>query len=217
MNTNITVKLPENRTLPKNGEVYYPTEERKKMGETDFHYQQIELMFQMLRLFFESRKDVYFASDIMFYYEEGNANKRFAPDLMVCFGISNKKRRSYKRWEEKVMPSVIIEVASEATWEKDVTTKRRLFEKLGVVEYYVIDPEYKYLPQPMLAYRLEFGELVRLSVQNNRVFSEVLNLEIVNTGEDFRFFDVEKDEFIPTVSEITSLKAEIERLKKLIK
>lgn len=217
MNTNIAVKLPESETLPINSEVFYPTEERKKMGETDFHFRQIKLLFGMLELFFESREDVYFASDIMFYYEEGNANKRFAPDLMVCFGISNKKRRSYKLWEEKVMPSVIIEVASEATWERDVTTKRRLFEKLGVAEYYVIDPEYKYLPQPMLAYRLEFGELVRLSIQNDRVLSQVLNLEIVNTGEDFRFFDVEKDEFIPTVSEITSLKAEIERLKKLIK
>ena len=214
MNTNIAVKLPKNKILPTNGEVFYPTEELKKMGETDFHFQQIKLLFDMLQFFFESRQDVYFASDIMFYYEEGNANKRFAPDLMVCFGISNKKRRSYKLWEEKVMPSVIIEVASEATWEKDVTTKRRLFEKLGVAEYYVIDPEYKYLPQPILAYRLEFGELVRLSIQNDRVFSEVLNLEIVNTGEDFRFFDVEKDEFIPTVID---LKAEIERLKKLIK
>lgn len=214
MNTNVAVKLPKSRILPKNGEVFYPSEEIKKMGETDFHYRQIKLLFDMLELFFESRKDVYFASDIMFYYEEGNANRRFAPDLMICFGISNEKRRSYKLWEERSVPAVIIEVASEATWEKDVTTKRRLFEKLGVVEYYVIDPEYKYLPQPLLAYRLEFGELVRQSIQNNRIFSETLNLELVNTGEDFRFFDVEKAEFIPTAS---YLKAEVERLKKLIK
>ena len=184
------------------------------MGETDFHFRQIKLLFDMLEVFFEAREDVYFASTLMFYYEEGSPNKRFAPDLMVCFGVPNEKRRSYKLWEEKIVPSVVIEVASQATWEKDVTTKRRLFEKLGIVEYYVIDPEYKYLPQPILAYRLEFGELVRLSVQNDRVFSEILNLEIVNTGKDFRFFDVEKGEFIPTASD---LKAENERLKKLIK
>ena len=214
MNTNVAVTLPKNKILPKNGEVVYPSEERKKMGETDFHYRQIELLFQMLQLFFEARQDVYFASDIMFYYEKGNIHKRFAPDLMICFGISNEKRRSYKLWEEKVMPSVIFEVASEATWEKDVTTKRRLYEKLGVAEYYVIDPEYKYLPSPMLAYHLEFGELVRQSVQNNRIFSKALNLEIVNTGEDFRFFDVAIGECIPTVND---LKAEVERLKKLIK
>jgi Uma2 family endonuclease len=197
-------------------EVFYPTEELKKMGETDFHYQQIELLFQMLKVFFESRQDVYFASDIMFYYEEGNANKRFAPDLMICFGVKNEKRRSYKLWEEKVVPSVVIEVASNATWEKDVTTKRRLYEKLGVQEYYVLDPEYKYLPQPMIAYRLEFGELVRLSIQNDRIFSEALKLDLVNTGEDFRLFDLVKDAFILTVNDISALQNEIERLKKLL-
>jgi Uma2 family endonuclease len=197
-------------------EVFYPTEERKKMGETDFHYQQIKLLFDMLQIFFESRQDVYFASDIMFYYEEGNANKRFAPDLMICFGVKNEKRRSYKLWEEKVVPSVVIEVASNATWEKDVTTKRRLYEKLGVQEYYVLDPEYKYLPQPMIAYRLEFGELVRLSIQNDRIFSEALKLDLVNTGEDFRLFDLVKDAFILTVNDISALQNEIERLKKLL-
>lgn len=217
MNTNVAVKLPKSETLPANGEVYYPSEEPKKMGETDYQHIQISVLEQQLRLFLSEKKDVYLASDLIVYYEEGNPNRRFAPDLMVCFDVENKKRRSYKLWEEKVVPSAIIEVASEATWQKDVTTKRRLYEKLGVAEYYVIDPEYKYLPQPMLAYRLEFGELVRLSIQNDRIFSEALGLEIVNTGEDFRFFDVEKNEFISTVSEISSLKAEIERLKKLIK
>ena len=217
MNTNVAVKLPKGRVSSENGEVYYPSEEKKKLGETDYQHIQISVLEQALRLFLSEKKDVYLASDLIVYYEEGNPNRRFAPDLMVCFGVENKKRRSYKIWEEKVVPAVIIEVASEATWQKDVTTKRRLYEKLGVAEYYVIDPEYKYLTQPMLAYRLEFGELVRLAVQNDRIFSELLNLEIVNTGEDFRFFDVENDEFIPTVSEITALKAEIERLKKLIK
>ena len=217
MNTNVAVKLPKIKTLSKNGEVFYPSEEPKKMGETDYQHIQISVLEQQLRLFLSEKKDVYLASDLIVYYEEGNPTRRFAPDLMVCFDVENKKRRSYKIWEEKVVPSVIVEVASEATWQKDVTTKRRLFEKLGVAEYYVIDPEYKYLPQPMLTYRLEFGELVRLSVQNDRIFSEILNLELVNTGEDFRFFDVEKEECIPTVSDISSLKAEIERLKKLIK
>ena len=219
MNTNVGVRNKA-KILPLingNEEAIYPSEEKKKLGETDYQHIQISILEQQLRIFLSEKKDVYLASDLIVYYEEGNPNRRFAPDLMVCFDVENKKRLSYKIWEEKVVPSVIIEVASEATWQKDVTTKRRLYEKLGVVEYYVIDPEYKYLTQPMLAYRLEFGELVRQAIQNDRIFSEELNLELVNTGEDFRFFDVEKDEFISTVSDISTLKAEIERLKKLIK
>lgn len=220
MNTKIAVKH-NTKTLPPqiNGkkETIYPSEEPKKMGETDYQHIQISILEQMLRVFLTDRKDVYMASDLIFYYKEGNPNRRCAPDLMVCFGVENKKRRSYKLWEEKIVPQFVVEVASKETWEKDVTTKRRLYEKLGVKEYYVLDPEYKYLPQPMLVYRLEFGELVRVSVQNNRIFSEVLNLDLVNTGEDFRFFDTEKDKFLPTIADISAMQEEIERLKKLIK
>lgn len=220
MNTNVAVKNNIKTLSPKTKgkkEIYYPSEEPKKIGETDYQHFQISILEQMLRVFFAGRQDVYLASDLILYYEEGSPNRRCAPDLMVCFGAENKKRRSYKLWEEKIVPQFVIEVASKETWEKDVTTKRRLYEKLGVKEYYVLDPEYKYLPQPMLAYRLEFGELVRISVQNNRIFSEVLNLDLVNTGADFRFFDIENDKFLPTADDISALQEEIERLKKLIK
>lgn len=213
MNTNVAVKnKTETLSPPTNGkqEIFYPTEEIKKVGETDFHYQQIEMLYQMLRLFFEAREDVYLSSDIMVYYEEGNPRRRFAPDLMVCFGQTNKKRRSYKLWEEKVVPSVIIEIASNATWEKDVKTKRRLYERLGVAEYYIFDPEYRYLKQPFLAYRLEYGELVRMAADDNRIYSPAIGLELVDTGEGLRLFNPETQEFLPTISEMA---AELAKLK----
>lgn len=227
MNTKVAVKhntktLPPKTTGKK--EVNYPSEEPKKMGETDYQHIQISILEQMLRVFLTGRTDVYVASDLIVYYEEGSPNRRCAPDLMVCFGVENKKRRSYKVWEEKVVPQLVIEVASKETWEKDVTSKRRLYEKLGVKEYYVLDPEYKYLPQPMLAYRLEFGEFVRQSISDTRIFSPLLGLELVNTGENFQLFDIEKNEFLATIEDISHfktenelLKAEVERLKKLIK
>lgn len=227
MNTNIAVKNKTETFSPlTNGttEIYYPSEERKKMGETDYQHIQISILEQMLRLFLMNRKDVYLASDLIVYYEEGNPNRRFAPDLMICFGAENKKRRTYKLWEEKVVPQVIVEVVSKETWQNDVTTKRRLYGKLGVAEYYIIDPEYKYLPSPLFAYRLEFGELVRQAVENKRIFSETLGLELVDTGEDFRFFNPATQTFLPTVEELSQinenilgenerLKTELERLK----
>lgn len=211
MNTNIAA------ALPKKGEVNYPSEERKKMGETDYQHLQISILEQMLRLFLAGKKNVYLASDLIVYYEEGNVNRRFAPDLMICFGAENKKRRTYNLWEEKVVPQVVVEVVSVETWEKDVTTKRRLYERLGVEEYFVIDPEYKYLPSPLFAYRLEFGELVRQNVQNNRILSNRLGLDLVNTGEDFRFFNPDTNEFLPTSEDLQNkierLEAELARLK----
>ncbi len=217
MNTNIAVK--NKIEAPTNGktEVNYPSEERKEMGETDYQHIQISILEQMLRLFLTNKKDVYVASDLIVYYEEGNPNRRFAPDLMVCFGAENKKRRTYKLWKEKVVPQVIVEVVSKETWQKDVTTKRRLYERLGVEEYYIVDPEYKYLPSPLLAYRLEFGELARHSINDKRVFSQLLGLELVDTGADFRFFSPELNDFLPTSEDllirIEQLEAEVSKLK----
>ena len=212
MNTNVAVENKTKTLSPlTNGktEVYYPSEERKKIGETDYQHIQISILEQMLRLFLMNKKDVYLASDLIVYYEEGNPNRRFAPDLMICFGSENKKRRTYKLWEEKIVPQVIVEVVSKETWQKDVTIKRRLYGKLGVEEYYIIDPEYKYLPSPLFAYRLEFGELVRQAVENKRIFSQALGLELVDTGEDFRFFNPDTNEFLPTNED---LQAKIEKL-----
>lgn len=221
MNPNITANKSDPKNLPSAAnnrkEVYYPTEERKKMGETDYQHLQISILEQALRLFLMDKKDVYLASDLIVYYEEGNPNRRFAPDLMICFGVENKMRRTYKLWEEKVVPQVVVEVVSKETWQKDVTTKRRLYERLGIAEYFVIDPEYKYLPSPLFAYRLEFGELVRQSINNNRIFSSALGLELVDTGKEFRFFNQETQEFLPInqdlQAKIEKLEAEIARLK----
>ena len=81
----------------------------------------------------------------------------------------------------------------------------------------IIDPEYKYLPSPLFAYRLEFGELVRQAVENKRIFSQALGLELVDTGEDFRFFNPTTQTFLPTAEELSQinekLKAELARLK----
>ena len=78
MNTNVAVKDKTKTLSPlTNGttEIYYPSEERKKVGETDYQHIQISILEQMLRLFLMNKKDVYLASDLIVYYEEGNPNR----------------------------------------------------------------------------------------------------------------------------------------------
>ena len=41
----------------------------------------------------------------------------------------------------KGVPEVVVEIASKATRKRDETIKRRLYERAGVTEYWVIDPE----------------------------------------------------------------------------
>lgn len=93
-----------------------------------------------------------------------------------------------------------------------------LYQQFGVKEYYIFDPEYDYLPEPLIAYRLKRGELKQVPIKNNRIFSEELRLEIVDTGEGLRLFNPETNQFMRTLSEseneVTRLREELERLRK---
>ena len=51
------------------------------------------------------------------------------------------------------MPRVIVEIASEKTWPEDLGEKRALYAQLGVREYFVFDPEARYLDPPLQGFR----------------------------------------------------------------
>ncbi len=199
-------------------EIYYPESDGKPMAETDVHRNQINYLIESLKVFFENRKTPYVSGNIMFYYEEGNPYKSFSPDVMVCFDVLSGDRRVYKLWEEKQFPQVIFEISSRSTWGEDLNKKWFLYQKFGVKEYYIFDPEYDYLPEPLIAYRLKKDELRQVKIKNRRIFSEQLGLEIVDTGKGLRLFDPESKEFIKTLEaaaeEIRFLREEIEKLKK---
>ncbi len=187
------------------------------MAETDVHREQMNYLIETLKVYFQSRTDVYVSGNIMFYYEEGNPRKVFSPDVMVSLGVSGEYRRTYKLWEEKQFPQVVFEISSRGTWGEDLNKKWLLFQQFGVKEYYIFDPEYDYLPEPLIAYRLKRGELAKVGVKNNRIFSEEIGLEIVDTGEGLRLFDPASKQFMRTLaeseSEITRLREELNRLK----
>jgi len=210
--------------LKKRAEILYPETDGKPMGETDYHIQTITYIYQALSAFFSSATDVKVLADIMFYYEEGNPRKVFSPDVMVVRGVGNHPRRSYKLWEEKQFPQVIFEISSRGTWGEDLNKKWFLYQQFGVKEYYIFDPEYDYLPEPLIAYRVKRGELKQVAVKNKRIFSEELGLDVVDTGEGLRFFNPETKEFLLTLSEeqqarrraedeVERLRRELQRLK----
>ena len=190
-------------------EVVYPEQRETDLGETSIHYQIISKLMQMLT-YFENRNDIFIASNMNLYYEEGNPQKWYAPDLMIAFGVGNHNRSSYKVWDEGVFPNVIFEVASDRTWKVDLTDKLELYGELGTQEYYILDTK-DYLPLPLMAYRTNGKRLVYQPAENNRIYSPLLNLEIVENENTFRLYDTENKEFLMTIQE---MKAELERLRK---
>lgn len=188
----------------------YPESDGKPMAETDIHRSLLTDLVFTLETHFQSEPDVYVSGNLLVYYVKNNPAKCFAPDVFFVRGAPKGQRRIYKLWEEGVAPQIVIELTSRKTWKEDLQTKWRLYEELGVQEYFIFDPEYDYLDEALVGYRLENGKYVELEVNDRRVKSEVLGLELVDTGETLRLFDPGSNQFLPTPQEAQERVSELE-------
>lgn len=154
---------------------------------------------------------------LKFQYKYGSSRRVFSPDVMIVKGINNHLRQSYKIRQEDRFPQVIFEISSRKTFSEDLTRKWFLYQQFGVKEYYIFDPGYDCLPEPLFAYRLKRGELKQVPIKNRRIFSEEIGLEIVDTGEGLRLFNPETKQFMRTLSEseneVAQLREELQKLK----
>ena len=133
--------------------IYYPESDGEPMAETDVHLQCMVDLRVALKDFFRD-VDVYVGCNMLLYYIEGDPSKSVAPDVFVARGVGKHQRRIYKLWEEGRPPEVVIEVSSRKTWRQDMFTKFQLYQRLGVKEYFIFDPEYDYLVEPLVGFRL---------------------------------------------------------------
>ncbi len=194
--------------------VVYPESDGKPMAETELHCRLMINLIEALRNFFADQPDVYVWGNMFIYYEEGDPGKNVAPDVFVVRGVGKrlgeKTRRVYRLWEEGRVPCVVIEVSSSETKNEDLQRKKQLYARLGVKEYFIFEPEYRYLKPPFRAYRLSGDQYVELVIINRRVRSEELGLDLVDTGETLRLFEPIRGGFLLTPEEeaVAHLEAE---------
>jgi len=112
-----------------------------------------------------------------------------APDGMVVKGVGKHLRRTFKTWVEKAIPSVMIEICSQKTWKEDLGAKRLLYERLRVAEYFVFDPEARYLKPPLRGFRLRGGKYQPLAAADGSLTSKELGLRLVAEGHMLRLID----------------------------
>jgi Uma2 family endonuclease len=190
----------------------YPESDGKPMAETDVHRHLLSDLVFTLENFFRAQPDVYVSGNLLIYYVEGNPKKRVAPDIFVARGVKKGQRRIYKLWEEGAAPQVVIELTSRQTWREDLQEKWRLYEQLGVEEYFIFDPEYDYLDDPLVGYRLKDGKYKVINAHDRRLRSKVLGLELVNTGETLRLFDPKSGKFLPNMEETAGAQRRLSEL-----
>lgn len=172
--------------------IHYPESDGQPMAENTLQYEWIVTIKGNLDALFADRDDVFVAGDLFWYPVEGEPGIRQAPDTLVVFGRPKEHRPSYKQWEEDgVAPQVVWEMMSPSNRRTgEMERKFQFYERYGVEEYYVYDPEFgdvagwirkdgRLTPipnlqgwvSPLLGVRFEIvGKELRLHAPNGEVF-----------------------------------------------
>ncbi|NLF70705.1 MAG: Uma2 family endonuclease [Candidatus Anammoximicrobium sp.] len=127
------------RSKPK---IDYPDSDGQPMAENTLQFQWIVTLQGGLDAMFRDDPNVFVAGDLLWYPVEGDNKLRVAPDALVAFGRPKGYRGSYKQWEEDgIAPQVVFEVLSPGNRWSEMMDKFRFYERYGVEEYYVFDPD----------------------------------------------------------------------------
>lgn len=215
-------------SIPLHNEIHYPESDGRPMGETEIHAQVLEdLRFALARRYADV-PDVYVWGNLFLYYREGDPKACVAPDVFLVRGVGKRKdnrRRTYKLWEEGGrVPSLVIELTSESTRDEDVE-KKKLYERLGVEEYFLFDPFGEYARPRLQGFRLEGGRYQPLlqgvdGSLESRTTGLVLKpegprlrLRDKETGEVLLWAEEEAEARLAAEARIRSLEQELKRLR----
>lgn len=126
--------------------IIYPSSDGQPMADSTIKYQWITTIKGGCDAIFKDDENVFIAGDLLWYPVEGKPNISQAPDVMVAFGTGKGSRKSYKQWQENnIPPQVVFEVRSESDTQTKMDKKLVFYNRYGVEEYYLYDPQNKEL------------------------------------------------------------------------
>ena len=146
---------------PEPDAVEYP--EGHWIAQSVWHGDAVRLATAALHHHFRDRDDVLVAMELVVYYVRGDNRVWLQPDVQVVFGVEPEGNRStFKVWEEGKAPDFVLEVASPSTAENDARHKAQEYLRIGVREYWRLDPEGTMLGTPLEGYRVGGGRYQRV-------------------------------------------------------
>jgi Uma2 family endonuclease len=124
-------------------EIDYPDDDGLPRSESQL---QLEWMFKVqgcLGGMFLDDPNIFIGGNLLWYPVKGDNTTRRAPDVMVAFGRPRDDYRgSYRQWEEgEIAPQVVFEILAPTMDDLEIENKFQFYERHGVEEYYVIDPD----------------------------------------------------------------------------
>ena len=200
---------------PPKPQIHYPDADGQPLAESDFQREPLMYAVEALNTFFADRPEVYVSGNMFVYYRQGDPEAVVAPDVFVTVGIPKHKRNSYRLWEEGKAPDFVLEITSNATYDKDQGAKVGIYALLKVREYFQFDPTRDYLQPPLQGLRLAgrgYEPLPPKTLPDGAlsIHSDVLGLELrwLAGSGDLRFFDPATGSLLRSYAEAEAYAAE---------
>lgn len=113
-------------------------------GTAQFRW--IVTMKEGIDALFRHDPDVFIGGGLLWYPVEGKPRIRMATDVLVAFGRPRGERGSYRQWEEGgIAPQVVFEIQSPGYRFAEWLRKLGFYQRYGVEEFYVYDPDRGFL------------------------------------------------------------------------
>ncbi len=164
------------------GSIVYPESDGKPMADNTRQARWIFVFFGNLLALFRAREDVFVAADLFWYPVEGDNTERVAPDVLVVVGRPKGDRPSYLQWEEGNIPiTVAFEILSPGNTYIEMADKLDFYDRHGVQEYYVYDPD-----QDRLLVYLRRTQLLTRELFGKTFVSPLMGIHFDLTGPEMR-------------------------------
>lgn len=172
--------------------IVYPESDGLPMADNTKQFRWITTIKTNLDALFHDDPLVFVAGDFFWYPVKGQPGIRRAPDTMVVFGRPKGDRGSYLQWKEgNIAPQVVFEIMSPGNSAAEMREKFAFYDRYGVEEYYVYDPD-----EHTLQGWLRQGPHLREVVPMDGHVSPRLGIRFVLTNDDLEILAPNGEPFV---------------------
>jgi hypothetical protein len=142
---------------------------------------------------------------------------------MIIKDCDTHRRRVFKIWEEGRVPNAVFELVSRGTKREDLNFKPKLYERLGVREYFLYDPLGEEIRPQLQGHRLSPAGYEPIHPDSaGRLHSVELGLWLRVEDGDLVIYDVVSGEELLTEAEakhaaLQAAEAEVRRLREVLR
>lgn len=175
--------------------IEYPDSDGQPTSDNTLQFQWIVTIQGNVDGMYAHDPNVFVAGDLLWYPVEGHPEIRTAPDTLVAFGRPKGYRGSYQQWREgNIAPQVTFQVLSPGNRPDEMQRKFEFYERYGVEEYYLYDPD-----RVTLAGWLRDGARLRPIAQMHGWTSPRLGVRFDLSGPELVIYDPQGQPFLTFV------------------